>query len=196
MIQLVPNVLRRWFPTEVSGTIGVVLGSFATIAALQIFGPWSVWFKVIMAAMVIAAMIQFVNHFTEPFRREQRRVNDFVRKVPRPSASEVPRIEDQRLVIQQQFNGPINGPVTQNNYAAQTFPADELRRLLHGRPEAAAIDAIQHELASPKPQRSRVLSAIETLRGFTDIFEVSRTLNAWWSSPDVQMWIARLLTGS
>jgi hypothetical protein len=64
---------------------------------------------------------------------------------------------------------------------------------LRGRSEVLAVDCLQEELASPAPRRSRILSALEVLRGVTDVYDVARVISDWWLNPDLQTWISGLL---
>jgi hypothetical protein len=101
--------------------------------------------------------------------------------------------DDAKSIVYQQFNAPNYGQIIQNNFAAQSFPVDELRKLLQGRQEEQAVTSLENELASPAPQRSRIVAALDVLRGVTDVYDVGRIVNEWWVNPEVQHWVASLM---
>ncbi|MHB8463040.1 MAG: hypothetical protein ACYDA1_10360, partial [Vulcanimicrobiaceae bacterium] len=89
---------------------------------------------------------------------------------------------------QQSVRGDVSGGMAQGDSTVTLtpFPIEPLRALLANEPEALqAIEEINSEIVKAKPVWSKILGAVEIIKGAGSIGEVGKILGAWLSTPSI-----------
>jgi hypothetical protein len=186
--------VNGWFRDVLALPPAVAMVTALGFTLATTVGHMSLWIALAGSAALFGGLLIPVRQRAQPYIAERTRIAEFLERLARPAQEGLPPMsDDARSIIYQQFNAPNHGHITQSNFGPPSFPAEELRELLRGRSEQRAVTSLEQELASPAPRRSRIVSAIDVLRGVEGGYDVVRIANEWWTNPHVQSWIAGLM---